>query len=76
MTQCRVDMTSEATAARNAGSAPTTLSLRPQHFHEPDALLVFRCVFHMLLAFLIINRLPMCINGNVGMCFVMCVQAS
>ncbi|KAF5828705.1 mitotic checkpoint protein-domain-containing protein [Dunaliella salina] len=38
----RVDMTSEATAARNAGSAPTTLSLRPQHFHEPDALLVFR----------------------------------
>jgi mitotic spindle assembly checkpoint protein MAD1 len=35
-------MTSEATAARNAASAPSTFSLRPLHADDPDALLVFR----------------------------------
>ena len=39
---CRVDMTSEATAARDAATAPTTFSLRPQHSDDPGALLVFR----------------------------------
>lgn len=35
-------MTSEATAARHAGSAPSTFALRPLHGDEPDALLLFR----------------------------------
>ena len=38
----RVDMTSEATAAKDAASATTTFSLKPQHADSPDFMLVFR----------------------------------
>ena len=37
-------MTSEATAAKDAASATTTFSLKPQHADSPDVILVFRCV--------------------------------
>lgn len=40
----KVDMTSEATAARDAGGATTTYTLRPMHAAGPDEVLVFRCV--------------------------------
>jgi mitotic spindle assembly checkpoint protein MAD1 len=35
-------MTSEATAAKDAASAPTTFSLKPQHMDDPGLMLVFR----------------------------------
>ena len=38
----RVDMTSEATAAKDAAAATTTFSLKPQHADGPDVMLVFR----------------------------------
>ena len=38
----RVDMTSEATSVKDAASAPTTFSLRPQHIDDPSTVLVFR----------------------------------
>eukprot|EP00798_Chlamydomonas_sp_ICE-L_P019421 gene19421-26078_t len=38
----RVDMTSEATVARDAATAPTTFSLKPQHADDPSAMLVFK----------------------------------
>lgn len=40
--QNRVDMTAEATAAKDAASAPTTFSLKPQHADDPNLMLVFR----------------------------------
>jgi hypothetical protein len=35
-------MTSEATAAKDAASATTTFSLKPQHAEGPNVMLVFR----------------------------------
>ncbi|KAG1666520.1 hypothetical protein FOA52_014417 [Chlamydomonas sp. UWO 241] len=45
----RVDMTSEATSARDAANAPTTFSLKPHHTDDANMLLVFRCVLLALL---------------------------
>jgi mitotic spindle assembly checkpoint protein MAD1 len=38
----RLDMSSQATAAKDAANAPTIFSLKPQHADDPDLMLVFR----------------------------------
>ncbi|KAJ9514773.1 hypothetical protein QJQ45_028545, partial [Haematococcus lacustris] len=55
----RMELTSEATAARNAANAPTTITLRPQHADDAQAVLLFRFVPHPQVVLATLLLLPL-----------------
>ncbi|KAJ9514601.1 hypothetical protein QJQ45_016348 [Haematococcus lacustris] len=55
----RMELTSEATAARNAANAPTTITLRPQHADDAQAVLLFRSLPHPQVVLATLLLLPL-----------------